>query len=263
MTGFRDHLRATARKNRSWVCLGLDPNPALLPDGSRDAAGAQRFCIDAMRQVADRVCAFKPQSAWFEAFGPEGMAALREVVAEGRRLGVPVVLDVKRGDIGETARAYATAAFDVLRADAVTVAPYMGRDSVDPFAAYADRGVFVLARTSNPSARDFQDLDVAGTPLFERVARLVASWDKGNLGVVAGATYPDDLARIRRILGDGVPILVPGVGAQGGTAADAARGADSVGEMSVVNASRSLLFASDPRAATEALRGELAAALRR
>lgn len=260
---FRERLAATARKHRSWVCLGLDPDPAKLPPDARDAAGVRRFCERVMEQTADKVCAFKPQSAWFEALGAEGADALLSVVAKGRRLGVPVILDVKRGDIGETARAYATAAFDVLKADAVTVSPYLGRDAIEPFAAYGDRGVFVLCRTSNPSSRELQEARVGDEPLFARVAKLVKEWDAGQLGIVAGATWPDELATARGLVGEAMPVLVPGVGAQGGTPADAARGANAAGEMAVVNASRSLLFAPDPAAATERLRAELALALRR
>lgn len=260
---FRERLLSTARKNRSWVCLGLDPNPASLPADSRDAAGVRRFCEGVMERTAGKVCAFKPQSAWFESLGGEGFEVLRHVIEKGRSLGVPVILDGKRGDIGETARAYATAAFDVLKADAVTVNPYMGRDAVDPFAAYADRGVFVLCRTSNPSSKELQDLRVGDEALFERTAKLVSGWDKGQLGIVAGATWPEELANARQLVGDAMPILIPGVGAQGGTVADAARGGNRAGEMAVVNASRSLLFAPDPAAAAEELRASLASALRR
>jgi orotidine-5'-phosphate decarboxylase len=166
--------------------------------------------------------------------------------------GLPVILDGKRNDIGNTARKYAEAAFDELGADAVTVTPYLGRDTVEPFASYEAKGVFLLARTSNASAGDFQDLAVsrpggAGPePLYQAVARQAMEWDRewGNLGLVAGATYPDELAALRKVCGDGVPFLVPGVGAQGGDARTSlAKGADPSGRFAVVNVGRAILYA--------------------
>ncbi|MHB8586362.1 MAG: orotidine-5'-phosphate decarboxylase [Thermoplasmatota archaeon] len=258
---FRARLVAAARERHSWICLGLDPDPRRLPPSDRSAAGAVRFCNEMLDKVGDRVCAVKPQSAYFEAMGPGGMEALAAVIDRARGLGHVVILDAKRGDIGETSAAYASAAFDFLKADAVTVNPYMGYDAVEPFLRFEGKGVFLLCRTSNPSSKDFQELTVGTERLYERVARTVAGWDHGALGLVCGATYPDDLARVRSLVGPAMPILVPGVGAQGGEPADAARGANPAGEMVLVNASRSILFAKDPGLAAEQLRQAVATAL--
>ncbi|HWG89757.1 MAG TPA: orotidine-5'-phosphate decarboxylase, partial [Candidatus Thermoplasmatota archaeon] len=173
----------------------------------------------------------------------------------------PIILDAKRGDIGNTARAYAKACFDSLSADAVTVAPYMGWDSVEPFARRKGKGVFVLCRTSNPSARDFQDLPVNGAPLYEHVATRVAAWRRehgSELGVVAGATYPAELARVRSLVGEDAPLLIPGVGTQGGSPRDAVTlGGNRRGELAVVNVGRAVANDPKPRAAAEKLRAEL------
>jgi orotidine 5'-phosphate decarboxylase subfamily 2 len=234
----------------------LDPDPARLPEGRRDAEGARVFCQAVLEDTADEICAVKPQSAWFEQYGAAGWTALSNLVAEARRLGIPSILDSKRGDIGETASAYAKAAFETVGADAVTVNPYLGFDGVAPFARFEDRGVFVVCRTSNPSAREFQDLRAGPEAVFEAVARAVARWDRGNLGLVAGATYPQDLARLRSIAGAAMPFLIPGVGAQGGTLSDAALGANEAGEGALVNVSRALLFAQSPRLEARRLRTE-------
>ena len=256
MPTFRERLHRTARTNDSWVCVGLDPDLAKLPKGGAPADETRRFLLDVVDRTKDQVCCYKPNSAFFEALGGEGHAALRDVVAHARRF-APVILDAKRGDIGNTAKAYATWAFDALGADAITAAPYMGRDSVEPFFERADRGVFVLARTSNPGGADLQSLKLAsGEHVYEHVVRLVRSWDAhGNLGLVAGATVPDELRRIREIAGPDMLLLVPGVGAQGGSAEHAIRfGANAHGDNAIVNASRSILYAPDPRHAATALR---------
>ncbi|HVL49075.1 MAG TPA: orotidine-5'-phosphate decarboxylase [Candidatus Thermoplasmatota archaeon] len=268
--GFRARLAASAARRRSWLCLGLDPEWGRLSPDLRALGPAEalyRFSRDAIDATADAVSSVKPQSAFFEEHGAEGFDALRRVIAHARSKGLPVILDAKRGDIGNTAKAYARAAFDHLGADAVTVNPYMGRDSVDPFAAYAEKGVFVLCRTSNPAGDALQGLALAeGGRLFERTARLVAEWDaRGNLGVVVGATYPDELARVRALLGEDAPILVPGVGAQGGSPADALKGANARGANALVVAARAILYAgagspADQKAAAHALRDALASA---
>jgi orotidine-5'-phosphate decarboxylase len=173
------------------------------------------------------------------------MEALEELIAQ-MPPGLPVIYDAKRGDIGNTAKKYAEAAFDELGVDAVTVAPYMGRDSVEPFARYGEKGVFVLARTSNASAKEFQDLQVGGAPLYQAVAKQAMGWNKefGNVGLVAGATYPDELAILRGLCGDGVPLLIPGVGAQGGDAKTSLRkGGDAKGQFALVNVGRAILQA--------------------
>jgi orotidine-5'-phosphate decarboxylase len=246
---FNDRLLASARRSRSWLCVGLDPDPGHYPDGL-GAEDTLEFCLGIVEAAADVACCVKPNAAFFEALGDVGHDALHGLV-EAMPPGLPVILDGKRNDIGSTARRYAEAAFDGLGADAVTVTPYLGRDTVEPFARYADKGVFLLARTSNASAGDFQDLTLTGpdgkpAKLYEAVARKAMEWNRefGNLGLVAGATYPDELAQLRAVCGDGVPLLVPGVGAQGGDARTSlAKGGDGQGRFAVVNVGRAILQA--------------------
>jgi orotidine-5'-phosphate decarboxylase len=246
---FNDRLLDSARRARSWLCVGLDPDPEHYPDGLR-AEDTLEVCLGIVEAVADVACCVKPNAAFFEALGPLGDEALHGLVA-AMPPGLPVILDGKRNDIGNTARKYAQAAFDELGADAVTVTPYLGKDTVEPFARYADKGVFLLARTSNASAGDFQDLTLTGpdgrpTKLYQAVARKAMEWNKefGNLGLVAGATYPEELAQLRKECGDGVPLLIPGVGAQGGdAAASIQKGADTKGRFAVVNVGRAILQA--------------------
>ena len=241
---FRARLAASAKRAGSWLCVGLDPDPAAYPAGMAEEDTLE-FLLGVVEATAPVACAVKPNAAFFEALGKIGHDALAGLV-EALPPGLPVILDGKRNDIGNTARKYAEAAFDELGVDAVTVTPYLGRDTVEPFASYEDKGVFLLARTSNPSAGDFQDLQVGGAPLYQAVARKAMEWDAhfGNLGLVAGATYPDELAALRKICGDGVPLLIPGVGAQGGDArATLARGADRSGSFAVVNVGRAILNA--------------------
>ncbi|MHB1523614.1 MAG: orotidine-5'-phosphate decarboxylase [Candidatus Dormibacteria bacterium] len=213
---FRDRLAASA----SRLCVGIDPEPASLPPHLGVGVQAvRRFCLELIEATADQAGAFKPNTAFFEQMGHEGWELLREVVqAAGRR--ALVVVDAKRGDIGSTAAAYAHAIFDGLGADACTVNPYLGRDALSPFLDRPDRLAFVLCRTSNPGAADFQDLPVeGGDPLYIHVARAVSSWDKeppaGTAGLVVGATWPKELGRVRAEA-PGLPLLIPGVGAQGG-----------------------------------------------
>lgn len=244
---FNARLAASAKRAGSWLCVGLDPDPQQYPAGLTDEDTLE-FCLGIVEATAEVACAVKPNAAFFEALGPLGEEALYGLV-ERLPPGLPVILDGKRNDIGNTAAKYAFAAFEELGADAVTVTPYLGRDTVEPFAAYSDKGVFLLARTSNASAGDFQDLpiDAKGTKLYEAVARKAMEWNKEfhNLGLVAGATYPDELARLRTICGDGVPLLIPGVGAQGADAATSlAKGGDKTGSFAVVNVGRAILQAS-------------------
>jgi orotidine-5'-phosphate decarboxylase len=237
---FVARLRASARRNDSWLCVGLDPDPELLPAGVSLEAFLQGI-IDATR---DQVCCYKPNLAFFEALGVDGYMALRGVL-EALRPEVPVLVDAKRGDTPQTMRAYAHAIFDVLGADAVTLNPYMGGDSVAPFFEYADRGVFVLCKTSNAGSGELQDLLVDGQPLFVHVARRAVGWDKhGTLGLVVGATYPSEVAAVREVAPE-APVLLPGVGAQAGDLDRSVRAAlDSQGGGALVNASRSVLYAS-------------------
>lgn len=248
MDPFKDRLAASAERADSWLCVGLDPDPEKYP-ADLDAEHTVEFLegiIDATKRVA---CAYKPNAAFFEALGPDGHSILADVIAAVPNE-IPVILDGKRNDIGHTAEMYAASAFDELGADAVTVTPYLGRDTIDPFTAYEDRGVFVLARTSNPSAPDLQDLPLGpeGIPLWQAVAsKAMQQWNThGNIGLVAGATYPDELSRIRALCGDGVPLLIPGVGAQGADAkATIDEGSDTTGRFAVINVGRAVMYAGN------------------
>ncbi len=221
MLRFFEKLEQAASKSGSLLCVGLDPDPALLPVA--DVAAFNRAVIEA---TAGFVCAYKPNLAFYEALGEAGYRVLRETLAAVPSE-IPVIGDGKRGDIGNTVKAYARSLFDDLGFDAVTVNPYLGGDSLEPFLARDDKGVFILCRTLNPGARDLQDLPIASgaasRPLFEVVAEKARTWNsRGNVGLVAGATFPDELRRIRSICTE-MTLLVPGVGAQGGDVAGGAR----------------------------------------
>ncbi|WP_153145543.1 orotidine-5'-phosphate decarboxylase [Dechloromonas sp. H13] len=243
---FTQMLAAAWRKNDSLLCVGLDPDPAKFPahlKGRDDAIF--EFCRTIVDATADLVCSFKPQIAYFAARRAEDQLEALIAHIHAKHPGIPVILDAKRGDIGSTAEQYAIEAFERFRADAVTVNPYMGRDSVDPYLAYPDKGVILLCRTSNPGGSDLQFLDVGGEKLYERVARLAAGeWNTtGQIALVVGATFPAEIARVREIVGD-MPLLVPGIGAQGGDVAatvKAGRTADATGLM--INSSRAILYA--------------------
>ena len=236
-------LKAAAERNNSLLCVGLDPDPALMP-----IADAGEFNEAIVKATADLVCAFKPNLAFYEAMGEAGWAALRRTLAAVPPH-IPVIADAKRGDIGNTAAAYARAVFEVLGCDAMTVNPYGGEDAVEPFLEYADRGVFVWCRSSNPSAGDFQDIVVEHEgerrPLWQVVALRAREWNRaGNVGLVVGATYPAQLAEARALCPE-MPILVPGVGVQAGSLRDAVRaGLDAAGGGVIISASRSVLYAS-------------------
>jgi orotidine-5'-phosphate decarboxylase len=240
-------IDAAQRRNASLLCVGLDPEPSRLPETLRGKAEAVfEFCRAIVDATADLVCCFKPQIAHFAAQRAED--ALEQLIAyiHDRHPGVPVILDAKRGDIGSTAQHYATEAFDRYRADAVTANPYLGRDALQPFLDRADKGVILLCRTSNPGARDLQDLEVSGRPLYQHVAELVArDWNThGNCALVVGATYPAELATVRSFIGD-MAILVPGVGAQGGDVEAVMRnGRNAKGAGLIISSSRAILYAS-------------------
>jgi orotidine-5'-phosphate decarboxylase len=243
---FIDRLARRWQKADSLLCVGLDPDPARFPtSGQGSSDSILRFCRAIVDATADLVCAFKPQFAYFASARAE--AQLEQLMAHIREAhpDVPVILDVKRGDIGATAEQYAREAFERYDADAVTLSPYMGRDSIEPFLAYADRGAFLLCRTSNAGGADLQMLDVGGEPLYQRVARLACErWNgSGQLGLVVGATYPAELAAVRALVGE-VPLLVPGIGAQGGDiAASVSAGQTASGNGLVINSSRAILYA--------------------
>ncbi len=237
----------------SLVCVGLDPEPSRLPAkfaSEPDAIFA--FCRDIADATAEFVCCFKPQIAHFAAHTAED--ALQRLIAHihANHPGIPVILDAKRGDIGSTAQHYAVEAFDRYAADAVTANPYLGRDSVQPFLDRTDKGVVILCHTSNPGARDLQDVLVSGIdgmvrPLYQQVAHLVArDWNgHGNCALVVGATYPEELKEVRAIVGD-MPLLIPGIGAQGGDVEAVVRNGKTAGGCGlIISSSRAILSASE------------------
>jgi orotidine 5'-phosphate decarboxylase subfamily 2 len=237
---FNARIDRDAERLGTLLCVGLDPHPGRFEG---DVADFCRRVIDATIEAA---LAFKPNAAFFEATGVTGLASLKTVIDHiaGERL---VILDAKRGDIGSTAEAYARAVFDVLGADGVTVNPYLGGDAVRPFLGREGLGAFVLCHTSNPGASDFQALRVGEEPLFVEVARKASTWNVShNVGLVVGATYPDEMARVRAEA-PLLPFLVPGIGAQGGDLeAAVAAGMDTHGRGLVINSSRGIIFAEEP-----------------
>ena len=245
---FMQSLKAAWQRNDSLVCVGLDPEPARFPAHLHgDADAVFGFCAAIVDATADLVCAFKPQIAHFAALGEEESLTRLVDHVHRKHPGVPVILDAKRGDIGSTAKHYAEEAFDRYGADAVTLNPYLGRDSVQPFLDRADKGAIILCRTSNPGGADFQGLDCGGQPLYLRVAETIArDWNaNGNCALVAGATFPDELRAVRAVVGD-MPLLVPGVGAQGGNvAAVLAAGATREGTGLIVSSSRAILYSGN------------------
>lgn len=252
MTTFLTTLTQRWTHAQTLLCVGLDPDPSRFPAHLRGRDDALfEFCRQIVDATADLVCAFKPQIAYFAAQRAEDELESLITHIHRQHPGVPVILDAKRGDIGATSEQYAREAFERYAADAVTVQPYQGLDAIDPYCAYPDRGVFVLCRTSNSGADALQMLTVGAhgehpqEHLYERVARLAASqWNRsGQLGLVAGATYPTELARVRALVGD-MPLLVPGIGAQGGDIqATVQAGQTRNGAGMVINSSRAILYA--------------------
>ncbi len=246
MSAFTDKIRRACEATRSLVCVGLDPDPALMPIA--DVYEFNRAIIDATAGVA---CAYKPNLAFYEALGLPGLAALERTIAHIRdAAGQAVIIgDAKRGDIGPSGIAYARAMFDVWGFDAVTVNAWGGRDTIEPFLEDESRGVFVWCRGSNPGSGDFQDLNVVAgdgeAPLYESVAKSCAEWNTGgNVGLVVGATVPNQLETVRNLC-PSMPILVPGVGAQGGELEAAVRaGIDRSGRLALINSSRGVIYAS-------------------
>ena len=270
---FTHTLRQRWQAADSMLCVGLDPDPARIPAHLGTGPEAiDRFCRDIIAATADTVCAFKPQIAYFAAQGAEEVLAGLIAHIHAKHPGIPVILDAKRGDIGSTARQYGVEAFDRFKADALTLSPFMGFDSIEPYFEWAGRGLILLCRTSNPGGNDLQALSVlpagnaTGIPpgaqsprqsasdtasgpqpekLYEHLARLAAGpWNvNGELGLVVGATFPDELARVRA-LAPQLPLLVPGVGAQGGDVNATVRaGLDADGYGLVINSSRAILYA--------------------
>ena len=256
MSEFIHKLDQACQANRSLLCVGLDPDPARMPVS--DAADFNRAIVDA---TADLVCAYKPNLAFYEAMGIEGLKALERTIAHIQERAPDALLigDAKRGDVGASAEAYAKAMFGVWGFDAVTVNAYGGGDTVRPFLEYQDRGVFILCRTSNSGAGDVQDLNVGGSgePLYRTVAAQAMKWASAdNLGLVVGATYPAELRELRELCPD-IPFLIPGVGSQGGDVREATlNGVDSNGRRAVINSSRGVIYASKGSDYAEAARKE-------
>ena len=240
---FTEKLANATHKNKSLLCIGLDPDPKLMPKNT----GVLEFNQAIIEATADLVCAYKLNLAFYEALD-DGLDALKLTI-KFIPDDIPVIGDAKRGDIGNTAKAYAKAIFTNLDCDATTVNPYLGFDSVEPFIQYKDKGVFILCRTSNAGALDFQSLrceaESGHRPLFELVALKAEEWNKyGNIGLVVGATYPEELKLIRNAHPD-MPLLIPGIGAQGGDLTAAVRyGVDANGEKAIINSSRQIIYAS-------------------
>jgi orotidine-5'-phosphate decarboxylase len=236
-----ERLRALSKDRHTLLCVGLDPDPERITGG---AAGALRHCREVVRQTEEHVCCFKPNSAFWEQYGPDGWQALLELRDEAPK--TPFLFDGKRGDMGNTMRAYAVTVFKTMAMDAATVNPYLGADSLEEFTRYEDRGVYVLCRSSNPGAADLQHLDAKGRPLYKHVAELAERLNThGNVGLVVGATAPAEIADVRR--SSQLPFLIPGIGAQGGDLEGSVRAAWNGDPAScLVSASRSVMFAEKP-----------------
>jgi len=252
---FIKKLTRATRRNHSLLCVGLDPDRERMPEN----IGVTEFNRAIIEATSDLVCAYKINFAFYETLGDEGMSVLKQtrsfIPAD-----IPVIGDAKRGDIGNTAKAYARAIFSYFNFDATTVNPYLGHDSIEPFLQYRDRGIFILCRTSNAGAVDFQALkaeigDNRYLPLFQVVAHKAAEWNvHGNIGLVVGATYPEELKVIREQHPD-MPLLIPGIGAQGGDLELTVRyGVDRHGEKAIINSSRQILYASTGKNFAQAAR---------
>lgn len=245
---FKQKFLDISHKNNSLLCVGLDIDkdkmPKFLFESSKNPfLDFNKSIIDTTKDI---VCAYKLNMAFYEVFGKEGFDLLKKTV-EHISKDIVVILDGKRNDIGNTARKYAQTLFETLNADAVTVNPYLGKDGVTPFLEYKDKCSFIICRTSNASAGDFQDLSVSTIPLYQIVAKRIKEWNENdNCGAVVGATYPDELKIIRTILGDNMPLLIPGVGKQGGDVKNTVKNGTNVkGEMTIINSSRDIIFTGD------------------
>jgi uridine monophosphate synthetase len=263
MESFFSFLEKRVDDCSSLLCIGLDPHVNDL--SAATAASARDFCLDLVKQTSRYAAAFKPNAAFFEVFGAEGWTALKEVVDaiqdESNRMGsmIPVILDAKRGDIASTAEAYARSAFENLDVDCITLSPYLGKDSIEPFLNYSQKGVFLLCKTSNPGSGDLQDIALAnGDLLYEHVAKLAQSWNtRNNIGLVVGATHIEAMKRVRAAA-PGLWFLAPGVGAQGAELEAALRaGLRKDGKGLLLPVSRSIARAEKPGLAAAELRDEI------
>ena len=250
----------------NFVCVGLDSEHGKIPDSVKDryysiGNAIVAFNLAIVQATKDLVCAYKPNTAFYEAHGAEGIEALQKTIADIHAIApdVPVILDAKRADIGNTNTGYVKFAFDYLQADAITVHPYLGGEALKPFLDQTDKGVFVLCRTSNPGAGELQDFGHNHHLYQEAACRVSENWNKnGNCALVVGATYPQELAEVRKLVGD-LPILIPGVGAQGGDVEKTVKaGKDSRGQGMIINSSRGIIFASYGPNFAEAARHETA-----
>ncbi len=245
---FKQKLTTISHNNNSLVCIGLDVDKEKMPKFLFESSKHPylEFNKSIIDSTKDLVCAYKLNMAFYEVLGTEGFELLKKTIKYIPK-DVVVILDGKRNDIGNTARKYAQTLFETLSADAITVNPYLGKDGVAPFLEYKDKCSFILCRTSNASSGDFQDLAVSETPFYQIVAKKIKEWNENdNCGAVVGATYPEELKTIRGILGDGMPILIPGIGKQGGDVEKTIKnGTNSKGKMAVINSSRGIIFAGD------------------
>lgn len=246
---FTEQLQRAWTEQNSLLTLGLDPDPSRFPEEFKNSSTAiYDFCTGVVDACAPYVSAFKPQIAYFSSVNAEDQLAKLCAYIKQKHPKLPIVLDAKRGDIGSTARHYALEAFERYGADAVTLSPYMGMDSVEPYFEWSDKGVIILCRTSNPGGSDLQFTNLAdGTPLYLHVAKLVAEqWNQatGQCALVVGATFPEEIAKVRAVVGD-MPLLIPGIGTQGGDIpATVKAGMNSVGTGMMINSSRAILYAS-------------------
>lgn len=277
MESFFSFLEKRVDDCSSLLCIGLDPRASDLRTDRQSrstlegglpiptAESARDFCLNLIKQTSRYAAAFKPNAAFFEVFGPDGWTALKDVIdaiqEESDRFGsmIPVILDAKRGDIASTAEAYAKSAFEKLGADCITLSPYLGKDSIDPFIQNSEKGIFLLCKTSNPGAGDLQDLILeSGDPLHIHVAKLAQQWNtKNNIGLVVGATYPETLRHIREVAPD-LWFLAPGIGAQGGELTSALKaGLRKDGKGMLINVSRSIARAEKPGIAAAELRDQI------
>lgn len=260
---FKEKLDRAVTNNNSLVCVGLDPVLEKLPKEFKNQEKPlfefNKYIIDATH---DLVCAYKPNSAFYEALGTDGIQQLKDTCdyIKSNHPEIPIILDAKRGDIGSTNQGYISFAFDYLQADAITLAPYMGQQSLQPFLDRSDKGCIILCQTSNDGASEFQALEVSGEKLYKTVARAVSEkWNKnGNCMLVTGATYSEELKEIRAITGDGMVFLVPGIGAQGGDVeATLKAGLNSKGRGLIINSSRAIIYSENPKQETENLKTQI------
>jgi orotidine-5'-phosphate decarboxylase len=246
---FKDKLKASTDRNKSLLCIGLDPEIEKLPASVSSPDKFFEFCKAIIDSTADLVCAYKPNSAFYEAEGADGVRQLKAICdyISTKYPEIPIIIDAKRADIGNTNVAYAKYVFDYLKADSLTVNPYLGSETLQPFLDRGDKGIIVLCRTSNPGADEFQDLMIGDKKLYQIVAEKVKNkWNRNkNCLMVVGATYPEELAEIRSIVGDEIDLLIPGIGAQGGDIDNTVKaGMNSQKAGMIISSSRSVIFAS-------------------